>query len=473
MRLSTNQTYKLVLDGLNINFGKMVRAANQVSSGRRINAPSDDPTGAALVLAYERRLADIGRASDAALSGRDVADSATAVLEEVSGLLTEVRSIVIQGMNGTLDTQSRKALSDQVSLLREQLVTLANTRTGNRYLFGGSETSTRPFDEVGGKIVYFGDDTEQQVRVGQGIGIPINVPGSSLFAADTGSGAVLGGATGLALGTTANDGSGEEHVTVRHDATDLSALAPSGIVSAAGGANDTFVGSANLVIDTAAGTATLGDGTPVPIPDPTSDDYDDFVVSNGLGGELHLDLSLWNGADVAGPVSASASVSIDGSNFVAVDFTETDLRLANPATGSVLHVDTSALGRAGDELVNFAGDVDVFAVLDGIAADLEDSASFDSSEIVDRLGMRLGELDRHHDNVLAGLGILGSRSARLGDAASRLSAIELQVTSQLSDVRDADLSEVVLDLQRSQQILQVSQAVGSRLIQSSLLDFLR
>jgi flagellar hook-associated protein 3 FlgL len=474
MRLSTNQTYRLVLDGLRTNFSRMVRSAEQAATGRRINRPSDDPTGAALTLGFERRIADIDRSVEAARDGRAVVDGATAVLEEVSGLMSEVRALVVQGMNGTLDPQARAAIGDQVALLREQLVTLANSRQGNRYLFGGSESGDRPFDvDANGRIVYAGDGVQQKVRVGSGVSIPINVSGGELFMAAQGMAVSLSGLTGVALGTTANQGKGVETLTVRHDSTDLSSIAPSGITSANGGQSDTFVGIANLVVDSAAGTVRLGDGPTLPLPTSGDADYADFVVTNAAGGEVHLDFSGWGGGDVAGPVTGAASVSLDGVAFTSIDFTETDLRLENQTTGAIVHVDTQGLQRSGDELLHFSGDVSVFDVLDSIASDLSNSADFDSEDIVKRLGLGLGEIDRHHDNVLNGLGVLGSRSARLDDAATRLESLEVQVSAQLSTVRDADLSEAVLDLQRNEQILQLSQAAGTRLLQTSLLNFLR
>jgi flagellar hook-associated protein 3 FlgL len=474
MRLSTNQTYRLVLDGLRTNYDRMVRSAEQAATGRRINRPSDDPTGAALTLGFERRLADIERSIGAARDGRALVDGAAGVLEEVSGLMSEVRALVVQGMNGTLDPQARAALGDQVALLREQLVTLANSRQGNRYLFAGSETSARPFEQgPDGRILYRGDTVQQEVRVGSGVSIPINIAGNQLFSADQGQGVELSGLTGVALGLTANEGSGVETITVRHDATDLSGIAASGIVSAGGGTADTFVGAANLTVDVTAGTIQLGDGPVVQIPDPVDANYSDYVVRNAAGAELHLDFTAWNGADVAGPVSGSASISLDGIAFTSIDFSETDLRLENPTSGAIVHVDTQAISRAGEELVQFGGDVTVFDVLDSIAGDLANAANLDSSDIVKRLGMGLGELDRHQDNVLAGLGVLGSRSARLADAAARLESLDVQVSAQLSTVRDADLSEAVLDLQRNEQILQLSQAAGTRLLQTSLLNFLQ
>lgn len=473
MRLSTNQTYRLVLGGLQTNLNDMVRYSEQASSGRRLNRPSDDPAAAALALGFERRIADIERSVEAAQSGRDTVDGAAGVLQEVSDLVTQVRALMIQGMNGTLDEQSRTAIADEVALLREQLVTLGNTRQGNRYLFAGSEAETPPFAvDSSGNVTFVGNDVEQDVRIGPGVGVPINVPGSDLFMANEGTGPILSGLTGLAFGSLASEGSGDEHVTVRHDATDLSALAGSGIVSAAGGANDTLIGTSAVAVDATAGTIQLGSGEPVSIPDPSSPEYANLVVRDENGAELRLDLTAWNGADVAGAAIGDGSVSIDGTNFVAIDPLAPEVRLENPSTGAVLNVDVSGVNRAGDELVQFSGNISLFDVLDGVAADLANSGDFESGDLTERLGMRLDELDRHHNNILAGLGVLGSRSARLNDAANRLQTIEIQVQGQLSQVRDADLPETVLNLQRSEQILQLSQSVGSRLIQTSLLNFL-
>jgi flagellin-like hook-associated protein FlgL len=84
----------------------------------------------------------------------------------------------------------------------------------------------------------------------------------------------------------------------------------------------------------------------------------------------------------------------------------------------------------------------------------------------------LADLDRHAEDLRVGLGILGSRSQRLRVSGQRAVDIENQLRSDLSGVRDADLAEVALDLARSDQILQLAQASGARLIQTSLLNFL-
>ena len=73
----------------------------------------------------------------------------------------------------------------------------------------------------------------------------------------------------------------------------------------------------------------------------------------------------------------------------------------------------------------------------------------------------------------SGLGALAARSQRLNDADTRLDDVDVHLQSDLSGVEDADLSSVVLDLTRAEQTLQVTQAAGARLLETTLLNYLR
>ena len=70
-------------------------------------------------------------------------------------------------------------------------------------------------------------------------------------------------------------------------------------------------------------------------------------------------------------------------------------------------------------------------------------------------------------------GVLGARGSRLRNADARLEGVSLQLESLLSNTQDVDFSEVVLQMTRSEQTLQLAQATGARLMQQSLLNFLR
>ena len=475
-RVSTQSTFTRVLLGIRANQLAALRSQEQLASGRRILRPSDDPTGAARALSLARELADVGRYSQTIELGLSSVDGAASALQDATGMLAEGRAVLIQALNGTLSDEDRAALATEIEGLRAQLLELGNRRIGDRYLFGGTNTDAPPFQEVTvngeRRVVYVGNDEEQLVRVGEGSDLALNVSGRDVFAALDYLGTSFAGLTGVVSGTTADQGTGNARLQFRHDATDLGALAGAGLALVAGGARDTLLGDQSVRIDVAAGTIQLGSGPVRELPAAGSEGADDFVLVNELGGELHLDFTGFTPSDVTATVRGEGSVSLNGGAFTALDFTEADLTLRDQATGTVLHLDTTGVQRAGAELVTFEGTTNVFDVLAGIAADLENTDGLDSGAVRARLEERLGELDRTTESIGSGLGVLGSRGARLRGTLQRLADDELFVQSRLSNVRDTDLSEAAIDLARSDLLLQTAQAAGVRLLQTTLLNFL-
>ena len=477
LRPTTASNYARVLMGLEFNQVRLLQSQEQVATGRRILRPSDDPVGSAHALSFTRRLAHVEQYRGAAQAGRDVLEQGAARLQDASSLLTDVRELFLQGMSGTLTGDDREAIAIEIEVLRDQLVELANTQSSGRYLFGGTADDGAPWVEAneGGllRAHYTGSEIEPLVRIGADVEVPVTVTGSRAFGVFEPSGVAFAGLTGVSLGTTANEGTGYEYLEFRHDATDPGSLATVGVALVDGGSGDTILGDQSLTIDPVAGTVQLGSGTPIAIPGPGSDKLGDLVVRNELGGELHLDLSGYTGAAFSDTVRGEGSVSIDGQTYTPLSFTETDLELRHGATGAVLHVDTTGVGRAGVELAQFSGTVNVFDTLQGMVEDLRNDEGLNHSDQLARMNQRLEELDRNHDNLVVSLGVLGARSARLQSADTRLEGLDLQLNGLLSEQTDADLSEVVVDMLRSEQGLQLAQASGTRLIQNSLLNFLR
>ena len=95
-----------------------------------------------------------------------------------------------------------------------------------------------------------------------------------------------------------------------------------------------------------------------------------------------------------------------------------------------------------------------------------------STELLDRLNDRLVEIDRVAENLLVGMGSMGSLSQRLKTSAERVEGLEVQVQGLLSEERDTDFSVVAIELAQASNNLQLAQASGARLIQTTLLNFL-
>ena len=221
IRPTQGRIFDLIRAGIQSNTAQLIRAQEQAATGRRIVRASDDPVGTALSLSLRRQIGAIEAFVAATESARPEVGQASARLQEGSDVLAEIRSLMIQGMNGALNQRDREAVARQIELLEGQLLEIANTRSGDSYLFAGTATSTQPFVEtiVDGETVveYRGNDEQQRVLSGREAEVVLNVTGSEVFANFAYTGTEIGGTTGIANGTTADSGSGYGRILVRHD----------------------------------------------------------------------------------------------------------------------------------------------------------------------------------------------------------------------------------------------------------------
>jgi flagellar hook-associated protein 3 FlgL len=473
IRNTQASVFNQVRNGLRLSSLRTARAQEQISSGKRILRPSDDAVGTAIALSIRRQINDVQRMIGSVQAGRQLLEPSTSALERAGTFLSEGRAIVIQGLNGTLSEGDRRILGSQIEQIRQQLVGISNTSSGSTYLFSGTRTGAPPYGSVTQdneqKLVYQGNEEQHKVTIGFGVELAVNVPGNKIFGKFEPRGAVIAGSSGATVGTTANQGKGFTQLDVRHDST--TATLGSGIALVGGGGQDTFLGDRSITVDATARTVQLGNGAAVNLPPAGDPGLADVTVLDEFGAEIHLDFSGFTDTDFTGTATGAGSVSLDGTNYTPITLTENDLELVDQATGNVLHIDTTAVRRASTDLVTFNGTTDVFDVLQGIQADLE-NPDISQAELAGRLESRLSELDRHHENVLSGLGSLGARLERLDDSENRLEEVGLHLEGLRSNIEDADISSIALELTKADQTLQLAQATGARLIQNTLLNFL-
>ncbi len=164
-------------------------ASQQLSTGRSVNSPSDNPAATAGVVLTD------GRASQDAqylqnintLQGRfQVADS---TLSSVVQALTQAVGLGTEGATGTINDSNRQAIAAQVQGLLTQVMGLANTTYQGVYLFAGTNVTTQPFsiDASTGLLTYSGNSNTTSVELSNGNSIAANVPGDQLFLNPNGS----------------------------------------------------------------------------------------------------------------------------------------------------------------------------------------------------------------------------------------------------------------------------------------------
>jgi flagellar hook-associated protein 3 FlgL len=110
-----------------------------------------------------------------------VADS---TLNSVVTALSQAISLGVEGSNGTLNSSDEQTLAIQVSGIKDQILSLANTTYNGNYLFSGTAVTTQPFTEDSSSssgVTYNGNGSTNSVQIGDGEYIPVNLSGSQVF----------------------------------------------------------------------------------------------------------------------------------------------------------------------------------------------------------------------------------------------------------------------------------------------------
>lgn len=171
----------------------------ELSSGLRVTSLQDDPVAAgqsALLASSISKDDTFVQTASGETSAMQVADS---TLAEVVTQLTSAISIAVGGNSGTVNANNAAAIAQQLSGIRDQVLSLANTSYQGQHLFAGSQGSVQPFtlntSASPATVTYAGDANIQYIQTPSGQSIQTNLPGSSLFG--SGSSGIFGALTNL------------------------------------------------------------------------------------------------------------------------------------------------------------------------------------------------------------------------------------------------------------------------------------
>jgi flagellar hook-associated protein 3 FlgL len=184
-------------------------ALQQMSSGKRVNVPSDDPLAAAQMVANQ----DQSNRTDQYLQNVDTLtnqlQTADTAMGSVVTAVTQAITLGVQGSTGTLSSANRQQIVQNLQGIQSQLVQLANTAVGGNYLFGGTASTVPPYtlDPTNPSgVIYNGNGGTNTVQVADGLKLQTNMPGNQLFQNSAGDifGSLQGLITALQTGTDAD-----------------------------------------------------------------------------------------------------------------------------------------------------------------------------------------------------------------------------------------------------------------------------
>jgi len=183
MKISTTLYFDRANQQLGDVQGELAKTQEQLSTGKQIVKPSDSPDKASLVTRLESELARQANYQDTLKSVNTRLQSEETVLKNTSDVMVRMKELATQAANDTLSPADRQSIALEVSSLKDQVLSLANTQdTNGNYLFSGSRVGSPAFGKnAQGQVVYQGDESRMKVAVGDNRRMNLNMPGSDAF----------------------------------------------------------------------------------------------------------------------------------------------------------------------------------------------------------------------------------------------------------------------------------------------------
>lgn len=410
MRISTSTIYDLGVASIQQQTSSLVKLQQQISTGRRILTPADDPVAAARVLEVSQSKAlnqqyDVN--TDTAISALEMEETALASL---GNLMADVRTLVISAGNPAMSQSNLASMATELRGRYQELMGISNTTDSNgQYMFSGYKGSTQPFSEISpGTVVYNGDQGQRLIQISPSRQIAVSDAGLDVFMQiKNGNGVFVTAASATNTGT--------------------------GLVSP------------GTVLDPAMWAAVADKNLTVT-----------FAVDNTVVPPV----TTYDVADTAGPILSgqpyTSGGTIDLSATHGIQFAVTGV----PANGDTFSVNAST-------------NESIFTTINNLISALETAVvPSNQTVLMNNLNTALTNLDNGLDKVLTVRASVGARMNEIDSVKSSGQDVALQYDQTLSGLQDLDYARAISDLTRQQVGLEAAQKSFLKIQELSLFNYI-
>ncbi|MEH6625172.1 MAG: flagellar hook-associated protein FlgL [Motiliproteus sp.] len=519
MRISTQQLFNRSVAQMQNQQTLLANTQAQISSGKRLLVPSDDPIAAAQILKLDRELARFEKFDDNIDVATRRLQLEETVLDQADIASDRMKELTIQAGSATLTDQDRGFIAEELRQLQGFLGGLMNTKDSQgEYLFAGGKAKTQPFADIGaGNFAYQGDDGQRFIQVGAALQIASNDSGRAVFDVipDDIDVTVLGQDRSLVSNVTVLDPDTDDFQDFSDTFGDVRVVVSK--------ASDT-VGDYRYSVLDSAGNAVTGTSPAVLLQDISFDSADATIDTVAFGG-IQLDLSdlsaindtaltldklagspdttitsgetITNAATMKAFFEANGDVRLDFSKpadtftvtrisdgadvtpgGVPIDFSTGTITFAGIQLTDVSIADTDSLDLRVESEVTLRADEDTHSLLQTaqnlinvLETPITDATS---REIFNQtLATTLDELNLAKDANLKARTAVGARVNTLENSASVNADFKLFTQATLSRIEDVDLAQAISEFQLQEVTLQAAQATFARVQNLSLFNFLQ
>jgi len=535
MRITNNMMTSNLLYNVNKNLEYMSKRQDELATGKRIHRPSDDPVLASKVLARRTDLSELeqyDKNTRDALGWLEITEKA---LEDNGNIFQRVRELSVQASNGTNTAEDTQKIKLEIEGLKKQLISNANTTFAGRYIFSGFETDKKLMNEDGSYNIDIDTYTETnkpkvqyEVSVGESIDVMTN--GLDIYGTvaesnilhdimpvtinDLGTAAeksimqgtfdldqtyavgsldfTIGGAP-IAVDTTNLNGTALLPIT-KTEVLDAynNALGADGtayfdandrlVIESelhGTGSNLVFAGTVGFTPTVTAGVdkveATLT-GTAHPAAFTAAEqtllrDNPMIIVVNGVSKKLT--------PAPGDPINNITEYAVAINNQATLEFGADQVIIDDNGGTDQLRIRTTSpvpVPPAVDEDIHVQANLTVDfprTRTSSMMADLDELIGYMDTGDTGAISAMLPTIDVHMNNMLSLRADIGARTNRMDMISKKIASNNVSFTQLLSDAEDADMSEVIMKLKNAENVYKASLSTGARVIQPSLVDFLR
>ena len=183
MRVSSNTIYETGVNVMQEQQAALIKNQQQLSTGRRVLTPADDPVASARGLEITQTQSINNQYIVNANSAKSSLGLEESVLGSITNLIQDVRESAVQAGNPTIGPENYASLGAAVRSRYNELLSLANQKDGSgQYMFSGYyQGATPPFTQVSGAGVYAGDQGQRKIQISPARQINVNDSGAAVF----------------------------------------------------------------------------------------------------------------------------------------------------------------------------------------------------------------------------------------------------------------------------------------------------
>ncbi|MCS7202863.1 MAG: flagellar hook-associated protein FlgL [Thermodesulfovibrio sp.] len=179
MKVTARFFYENLLRDLNNQIEAMFKSQKQLSTGKRILSPGDDPVAISRIVKYKSELSALTEYRRVIDTSKIFNSSIEKAIEDLKSIAIKAKQYAVQGSTDTLSATDRLALAKEIDILIQRSIDTINTKVSGRYIFAGFKGDTPAVNESTG--IYESDINLQYLDISFFLDVAVNLPATEFF----------------------------------------------------------------------------------------------------------------------------------------------------------------------------------------------------------------------------------------------------------------------------------------------------